>query len=279
MENNLIVIEQLPVITERLQEVKTAIERRVNDALSLVCTEETYKDIKKVRAELNKEYQELEAKRKEVKAAVMDPYNRFEAAYKQCAGEIYQKADIELRAKISEVENGLKEEKAQVLAAYFETARQAKGLNQDFVTLERAGIRVGLSDNATALKKKADEFLNRIEEDLKAINCHPDRDELMAEYRNTLNLPAAMTAVSQRHEEIERAKVARIKIEAEQAMKQIPLHKVPDDIPDDIPEDIPEVTKPAGPERYILIVTATPDQMAKLNNWLRFNGYEYELEG
>ena len=279
MENNLIVIEQLPVITERLQEVKTAIERRVNDVLSLVCTEETYKDIKKVRAELNKEYQELEAKRKEVKTAVMEPYNRFEAAYKQCAGEIYQKADTELRAKISEVESALKAEKAKALSDHFETMRQAKGMDLDFITLDRAGIKIGLSDSTTALKKQADAFLARVEEDLKAINCHPDRDELMAEYRNTLNLPAAMTAVAQRHEEIERAKVARIKIEAEQAMKQISLHKVPDDIPDDIPEDIPEAVKPAGPERYILIVTATPNQIAKLNNWLRFNGYEYELEG
>lgn len=275
MENNLIEIKQLPVIAERLQAVKEAIESRVQTALSLICTEENYKDIKKVRAELNKEYQELEAKRKEVKAAVMAPYSEFEAVYKQCAGDIYQKADTELRSRIAEVEYDLKEQKIQTLMQHFEKVRHQKGLELDWITFDKTGIRVGLSDTPTALKKKADEWLSRVEEDLKAINSHPDRDELTAEYQNSFSLSQAMTIVSQRHEAIERQKANRIRIEAEQAMKQIPLHQMPDDIP----EDIPEPVKPAAPERYILIVTATPDQMAKLNNWLRFNGYKYEVEG
>lgn len=50
MENNLIVIKQLPVIEDQLQAVKKSIEERVELALSLVCTEETYKDIKIGRA-------------------------------------------------------------------------------------------------------------------------------------------------------------------------------------------------------------------------------------
>ena len=69
MENNLIVIKQLPVIEDQLVAVKQSIEERVNAALSLVCTEDTYKDIKKVRSELNKEYQELEKRRKRASRA------------------------------------------------------------------------------------------------------------------------------------------------------------------------------------------------------------------
>ena len=56
MENGLIIVKQLPVIEDQLAAVKESITERVNQALSLVCTEDTYKDIKKVRAELNKEY-------------------------------------------------------------------------------------------------------------------------------------------------------------------------------------------------------------------------------
>ena len=54
MEKNLIVVKQLPVIEDQLLAVKNSIEERVATALSLVCTEETYKDIKKVRSELPK---------------------------------------------------------------------------------------------------------------------------------------------------------------------------------------------------------------------------------
>ena len=103
MDTGLITIEQLPVISEKLQAVKESIQTRVNEALSLVCTEDTYKSVKKVRSDLNKEYQELEAKRKEVKNAIMAPYQQFEAVYKECAGDLYSQADIQLRAKITEV--------------------------------------------------------------------------------------------------------------------------------------------------------------------------------
>lgn len=276
MEQNLIVVEQIPVISERLQEVKTAIENRVQTALSLVCNEETYKEVKKIRAELNKEYQELENKRKEIKSTVMAPYNAFEAVYKECAGDIYQKADVELRSRIAEVETALKAEKAEALRTYFEKARINKGLTHEFITLDRSGIKVGISDSVTALMKKADEFLVRIEEDLKAINGHPDKDELLAEYRETLSLSTAMTTVTKRHEALEQAKAERIKIEAEQAMKQIPLHKATDDIPDDIPDDVPD-EKPKA-KRYLILLTETPQRMEKVFTWLRINGFQYRYE-
>ena len=110
MENNLIVVKQLPVIEDQLLAVKNSIEERVATALSLVCTEETYKDIKKVRSELNKEYAELEKRRKEIKGQILAPYESFEGVYKECAGDMYAKADRELGAKIKEVEDGLKQQ-------------------------------------------------------------------------------------------------------------------------------------------------------------------------
>lgn len=67
MENNLIVVKQLPIIEDQLRQVKASVDARVAQALALACTEETYKDVKKARAELNKEFQDLEARRREVK--------------------------------------------------------------------------------------------------------------------------------------------------------------------------------------------------------------------
>ena len=70
-------IEQVPVIIERLREIKGGIEQRTKTATALVCTEANYKEIKKVRSAMNKEFAELETKRKEIKKAVMTPYEQF----------------------------------------------------------------------------------------------------------------------------------------------------------------------------------------------------------
>ena len=56
MIKDLIEVKQLPVIEEQLRSVSTVIDERVKNATSLVCTEESVKTIKEIRAELNKDY-------------------------------------------------------------------------------------------------------------------------------------------------------------------------------------------------------------------------------
>lgn len=220
MENNLIVIKQLPVIEDQLVAVKQSIEERVNAALSLVCTEDTYKDIKKVRSELNKEYQELEKRRKEVKAQILKPYESFEGIYKECAGDLYAMADAQLKQKISEVEDGLRKQKEEDLAAYFAEHRAEVKIPDDFVTLEDSGIKVGLSDSKTALHKKADEFLDRIAGDLQVIETLESRDEVLTEYRDGYNLSAAMLKVESRHRAIEAERIRREEMQAKKAAEE-----------------------------------------------------------
>ena len=74
MENEsteLIVVRQIPIIEDQLRSVKVQVEERVSSILSLVCTEDTYKEIKKERAALGKEYAAFEQRRKAVKAEIM----------------------------------------------------------------------------------------------------------------------------------------------------------------------------------------------------------------
>ena len=120
MENNLIVVKQLPIIEDQLRQVKASVDARVAQALALACTEETYKDVKKARAELNKEFQDLEARRREVKKAILAPYEAFEKLYKECAADAFTKADAELKAKIASVENGIKGAKREARAVICE---------------------------------------------------------------------------------------------------------------------------------------------------------------
>ena len=119
MSTEIIVVKQLPVIVEQLAQFKETVIQRVQTATSLVCTDDTVKEVKKARAELNNEFKAWEEKRKEVKTAVMTPYEQFEAVYKDCVSDTYKKADAELKAKIEGVEKELKQKKADEVKEYF----------------------------------------------------------------------------------------------------------------------------------------------------------------
>ena len=296
MENELIIVKQLPVIEDQLAAVKASITERVNQALSLVCTEETYKDVKKVRSDLNKEYAELEARRKEVKAAVLAPYEKFEAVYKDCAGDLYKEADLKLKQKIAEVENGLRKQKEEKLLDYFNEYRESNGIEADFVTFEDTGIKVGLTDSLTSLKKRAKDFLDHIVDDLKAIATHEDRDEIMTEYRRGYNLGVSMSTVAARHKAIEDARKAREEAEARrkaQEEQQMALEaaiaaQVAQEAPVAAPavmeavESVPEVTPvpeaPVAEKTYSTAfkVTGTLEKLKALKAFLVEGGYEYE---
>ena len=278
MENNLIVIKQLPVIEDQLQAVKKSIEERVEMALSLVCTEETYKDIKKVRSELNKEYQELEKRRKEVKAQILKPYESFEGIYKECAGDLYARADNQLRQKINEVEDGLRKQKEEDLAAYFAEYRESLHIAEDFVSLDKAGIKVGLSDSKTALQKKAAEFLDRIASDLQVIETLEARVEVMTEYRKTYNLSGSMLIVDERHKAIEAEKARREALEAERLAAEEAAKKIqpePEPIPDPVPA--PAETKAVSKMYTVLLkITTTMDGMNQLKDFMNRQNIAFE---
>ena len=99
----LIVIKQLPIIEEQLKQLSEEIDKKVENAKSLVCTEENKQTIKQIRTSLNKEFEELETQRKNVKEKVLAPYNKFETTYKEYVSEKYKSADKTLKEKIDSI--------------------------------------------------------------------------------------------------------------------------------------------------------------------------------
>ena len=280
----LIVVTQLPVIKDQLKEVKGRIEERVNNALSLVCTEETYKQVKQVRAELNKEYTELEERRKEIKAQILKPYQDFEAVYKDCAGDLYKAADFQLRDKISEVENGLKAEKEADLEAYFSDYRTSLGIDADYVSRSDAGIRVGLSDSRKSLHEQAAAFLDRIKADREVIDTLAHGDEVGVEYRkNGFKLTDAMLIVENRHRAMEAEKARREQARAaEEAAKAAAQHvqEVAKEETLSAPVAAP-VAEPIPNEAQVVLtctftVKATREKLVALRDFLVEGGYDFE---
>ena len=158
--NNLIEIKQLPIIEEQLKSVSDEIDKKVKKAKNLICTEESVKIIKQVRADLNKEFKELEIQRKSVKEQILAPYMKFEEIYKTYISDKYKNADMDLKQKINDTENDIKKQKQKEIIDYFEEYKVAN--NIDFVTFEQAKINVTLTASKKSLKEQAKTFIDKI---------------------------------------------------------------------------------------------------------------------
>ena len=161
---DLIVVKQLPQIEEHLKELSLEVEQKVENAKSLVCTEENVTTIKQIRASLNKEFKEVENQRKIVKEQILAPYMQFEEIYKMYISDKYKSADNDLKVKIDSTENELKNIKEQEIKDYFEEYKKAN--NIDFVTYSQARINVTLSASRKSLKEQAIQFIDKIVDDL-----------------------------------------------------------------------------------------------------------------
>lgn len=141
---------------------------------------------------------------KRSKKAIMTPYEQFEAVYKDCISDTYKKADTELKGKIDSVENELKEQKKAEVKGYFDEYLTATGI--DFVTFENANINVTLSASMKSLKEQAKAFVDKIVDDLNLIDTQEHKDEILYEYKQSLNVSNAITTVANRYKAIEEAK-------------------------------------------------------------------------
>ena len=280
MNANLITLVQIPVIEEQLRLLSGKIDSKVKEAVNLVCNEDTVKAVKAVRAELNKEFQELEAQRKAIKTAIMEPYEAFEDVYKEYVSSKFKTADNELKSKIDSVEGELKGRKEAEVREYFTELAQSLSIN--FIAFERMNLKVNLSDSVKKLKEKVHEFLTKVAEDVKMIESLDEelRADVMAEFKiNGFNASNAAITVTERNrrkreeaENIRRAEEQR-KAEAERIAQARAAAGVS--------VKAPEVKKPAEVTQEKLFslkfkVTATKAQLMELKAFLQTGGYTYE---
>ena len=211
---DLIVVKQLPQIEEHLKELSLEVEQKVENAKSLVCTEENVTTIKQIRASLNKEFKEVENQRKIVKEQILAPYMQFEEIYKMYISDKYKSADNDLKEKIDSTENELKNIKEQEIKDYFEEYKKAN--NIDFVTYSQARINVTLSASRKSLKEQAKQFIDKIVDDLKLIDTQEHKTEILVEYKHSLNVSQAITSVTNRFKAIEEEKKRKEELKRKQ---------------------------------------------------------------
>lgn len=211
-------LKQLPIIEERLRDVKAKIEQRTSAVMALAVTEETRADVKKIRAEVRKELEGYEAQRVAVKKAIMTPYDNFEAVYKECVLNPYKAADEALGKKITDVEAGIKKQKEDDIKAFFNELTNGFGL--DWLDFEQLNLKVTLTCTPKAMKAAITQTVTRIVRDCAALEENPDRDEIMVEYQKSLDLGSACQIVQQRHKQLEAQRRAAEERRARQQAQQ-----------------------------------------------------------
>lgn len=213
-EQALIVVRQLPIIDEELRRVKAEIEKEVELALSMPCTEETKVEVKRVRAKLSKTLGTYEEQRKTVKKAILAPYDAFEAVYRECITEPLTEADAALQKKIAAVEDEVKMRTRESVEMFFNELIEAADVDLSFLTFARTEIKVGVSDTLKSLKDAARTFVERVAGEVKMIAEHTYADEILVEYKTTLNASNAVVTVGNRHKAIEAEQARRAVTEA-----------------------------------------------------------------
>ncbi len=268
-ETALIRVTQLPQIEERLRDFKDAVIQRTEEAKSLVCTEETIAAVKRYRSDLRKAFEELEDQRKQVKAAIFAPYDRFEAVYKECVADAFKSADAALKGKIDETEGEIKKRCEDGLREYFDELCATHGL--DWLTFERAGVKVDMASakqkTPKKLREQLKEFVESVDMDCEAIANAQYADEVMAEYKRCLRYSEAVATVQARHQRMEQERAALEARTVQKATESEAVRKV---------ETIalPVVVEP--PVTATFTVTDTRERLVALREWIKANKYEYK---
>lgn len=282
--NELIRVTQLPIIEEELRALKESVDKRVLEAMALVCTEDTLQAVKAERTQLRKDFDELETQRKAVKTAVLGPYERFEGIYKECVSDSYKKADAALKGKIDETEAEIKRRCEDGLREYFAELCEVNHL--DWLEYEWAGIKVDMASakakTPTKLRKQLAEFVGKVNDSVILINDLEDSDEIMVEFRRTLDIGQAIGIVKDRHARIDAEKEERetrnaaMAAEAAAVERVVQVQKSYAPRPVEAPEPQEKDPNEVIPRCTFTTINATRAKLRRVKDFLNMEGIKYE---
>lgn len=267
-KQDLIVLEQLPIIKTYLEKLSLEIKEKVDKATSLVCTPDNYKEIKEVRATLTKEFNELETQRKQVKNAIMEKYNDFEKIYKENVANIYQEADRDLKKKIDESIYILVKEKEDKIKQFAEEHIKFNHL-ETIIEFKDIPLNINLSCSMKSLENDVLAFIKMVSDDMECISSDEYRDEILYEYQhNGFKYTNAVMTVRKKQEEIQKIKQQQEKIE-EVKQEEIKVAEVVEEV---VELAMPKEVEPI--DTWQFTIKATKTQAKEIKEFIKSKGVE-----
>lgn len=265
--NEIMKIEQMPIVFEQLEKIGALIEESTKDLDKLECTEENKQEVKKRRVEINNTLTVLEDRRKEIKNKLLEPYNVFNEKYENECKNKLENASKLLKGKIDYIEQQQLAEKESEIREFVEQHCAANAIDIPF---ERFGLNITLTASIKSLKEQALAFINKIVSDLKLIDMEEYRDEILVEYITNFDFVDAKTKVIERHKQLEELKKQQENIQEKIQEEQKVVEKVEEVItPKEVIKDTEVIT-------VQFTITDTKEKIIKLRDYLKENEIHYE---
>ena len=274
------------------EELKEAISAKVQDYKGLQYTEETIKEAKKDKATLNKLRDAIETERKRIKKQCMAPYELFEKQVKEVLAIIDEPIQL-IDSQTKEVEEQRRLEKKQkVLEIYEENIGNLKGILPFAKVFKNEYLNVSkslksITEEITALISKVNQDMDVIEEldtkyELQVKDMYVKTLDLSMALRENARLEEVERKLAERRAQQERERAEAEKRAAEEAQKRAEVQQqVAESIPEesDKREIVEELQKEVVPDPQTVTlefrVTATPEQLQKLKEFLKTNNIVY----
>lgn len=300
-----VVVNQVPgTITWNFEEIKKSLEKELEVYRATAYTDETIKTAKSDVADLRKLAAAIEERRKEVKDKCLEPYALIESQAKELVALI-DKPISAINDQVKDYEKRRKEAARKEIMDYW-NAKSAV-LPGDIKEKALTVIYDDRWENATATKKSwkdgIDTGIKKILDEVATISSFKSEfeEDMLAVYKSDLSLQRAIAKMNElkaqkerileaerkrqeaeerrKQEEAERAEKAKT---AENATPATPAATVQRETtavtqePQTVERE-PAVTKayPGGKSVRILI-TGTPEQITKIQNYIRFTGATYQ---
>lgn len=201
--NEIVKVEQLPVIFYKLEEVGKYIDTQIALVKDMECTEENKVEVKQIRANVNNTLKEFEDKRKQIKQEVLKDYNQFEDKYELEVKSKLENASQTLKDKIDVIEDTQKKEKEDNLRLFFNEYQQKYHL-EDIITFEDMNLNITLSASEKSLKDYIIAFCDKINNDISLIKQEEYSSEILLEYKkNNFDFTKSKLEVLTRHKQLE----------------------------------------------------------------------------
>lgn len=235
---------------------------------NLVIAEDDVKDMKSEMAALNKTKDVVKKYRIDIVKEFNKPLDEFVANAKETE-KLLSEAYDSLKSQVKVFEDARLEERKAEVVDYFN--EYAKSLEIDFVTFENSGLTVGLSGSMKSYKEACKNFLDRIDSDLKLIYSQDEEsiNEILVEYKKSLNVGNAIITVKERKRALELEKERQEALNALKAKEEEVIKKV---------EEVTAPKEVVEPKKYTarFKVTTTLDQLKDLKKYMDLKGINYE---
>lgn len=297
-----VVVNQVPgTITWNFEEIKKSLEKELAVYRATAYTDETIKTAKSDVADLRKLAAAIEERRKEVKDKCLEPYTIIESQAKELVALIDEPISV-INDQVKDYEKRRKEAARKEIMDYW----NAKSVVLPGDIKEKALVVIydDKWENATATKKSwkdgIDAGIKKILDEIATIQSFSSEfeEDMLSVYKSDLSLQRAIAkmndlkAQQERVLEVERkrreAEERRNKDKAERAKAaeaetpampaETARHETPA-APQEtrtIERDPVETKAYPGGKSVKILITGTPEQITKIQNYIRFTGATFQ---